>query len=331
MPANPRRGSRPRKRPASRSSERRRRIRERFDTQVDRERRRYSGQAWRLLVRELRDRFLERYLPQGHGWVLELGPGPGRFTPTILSSGARVVAVDLSLPMLRALGRRKPIRSRSTRLRRVRAAGEHLPFQDGTFRAAIALGNILGFSASDGARLLSELARVTRPGGLLILDVASPVAATTDFLESAARTRLLRRVLRDPSYYFLNQVAASSDRTHQPYAPKRWGFFEFDFYTPAGAEEALVAAGFRPVDRMALGAVGAYRERLTTIARREPRVWRNLLELEERVGRRSGVLETGHGFVVAAVRERRSPRTRPQARPQESYRPPRSRAAHVLS
>ncbi len=125
MPANPRRGSRPRKRPASRSSERRRRIRERFDTQVDRERRRYSGQAWRLLVRELRDRFLERYLPQGHGWVLELGPGPGRFTPTILSSGARVVAVDLSLPMLRALGRRKPIRSRSTRLRRVRAAGEH--------------------------------------------------------------------------------------------------------------------------------------------------------------------------------------------------------------
>ncbi|MGA7650442.1 MAG: hypothetical protein WBW40_07050 [Thermoplasmata archaeon] len=179
--------------------------------------------------------------------------------------------------------------------------------------------------------MLSELARVTRPGGLLILDVASPVAATTDFLESAARTRLLRRVLRDPSYYFLNQVAASSDRTHQPYAPKRWGFFEFDFYTPAGAEEALVAAGFRPVDRMALGAVGAYRERLTTIARREPRVWRNLLELEERVGRRSGVLETGHGFVVAAVRERRSPRTRPQARPQESYRPPRSRAAHVLS
>lgn len=281
---------------------RRRRVRTRFDASVRREWRRYEGESWRALVRELRERFLKRHLPRGDGWVLELGPGPGRFTPALLAREARVVAIDFSLPMLRALGRRQAIRPRASRLRRIRGAGELLPFRKGAFRASVALGNILGFSASDGARLLYELARVTRPGGLLILDVASPVGAATDFLEMAAGQRLLPRILRRPGYYFLNEVVRASDRTHQPYAPKRWGFFEFDFYTVVGVERALTQAGFRIIDRMAIAPIAAYRVRLTSIARRERRTWNNLLALEERAGRRAGTLETGHGLVVAAVR-----------------------------
>ncbi len=277
---------------------------------MDRERRRYSGEAWRVLVRELRERFLEHHLPKGRGWVLELGPGPGRFTPTILATGARVVAVDLSLPMLRALRRRTTIRPRSRQFRSVRAAGERLPFGEAVFRCAVVYGNILGFSAGDGPQLLSELARVVKPGGMLVIDVSSPAAATTEFLTSGARDHILLRILRDPDYYFLSGITRPEDRTHQPYAPERMGFFEFDFYTAAGAEAALGAAGFRTVDRMALGSIGAYRDRLTTIARRDRRAWQNLVELEERVGRRPGVLETGHGFVMAAVRQGRVPRTR---------------------
>ena len=290
------------KQTAPTASARRRRIRERFDASVGREWRRYSGDAWRVLVRELRDRFLARHLPKGGGWVLELGPGPGRFTPTVLASGARVAAVDLSLPMLRALGRRAAVRTRSARLRPVRGAGEHLPFRNGAFRAVVAYGNILGFAGSEGAQLLSEIARVVRPGGLLLLDVASPVGSTTEFLEVGARRRFLRRILRNPDYYFLSAILGAGPRGHQPYAPARMGYFEFDFYTVEGADEVLRAAGFSPVDRMALGAIGAFRDRLTTIARREPRTWKNLVEIEEQVGRRPGVLETGHGFVLAARR-----------------------------
>ena len=298
---------------------------------VDRERRRYSGSAWRRLVGELRSRFLTQRLPTGPGWVLELGPGPGRFTPEILGSGARVVAVDLSLPMLRGLGRRLPAQRGGGRLRRVRAAGEHLPFGEGAFRAAVAYGNLLGFAGYDGGRLLGELARVVRPGGVLLLDVASPAAATSEFLSLAAEQRLLRRVLRDPDFFFLTNVASPVDRIHLPYAPKRLQYWEFDFYTPRGAEEALNRSGFRTADRMAVGAIAAYRERIAAIARRDPRAWRNLIATEEKVGRRTGVLEAGHGFVIAAVRDRSRPRRRPRGRPQLSYRTPRSRAAHVLS
>ncbi|HYA70078.1 MAG TPA: class I SAM-dependent methyltransferase [Thermoplasmata archaeon] len=309
---------------------RRRRLRQAFDVRVGREWQRYSGDAWRVLARELRERFVRLHLGKGRGWVLELGPGPGRFTPTILSSKGTVVAVDFSLPMLRALDRRKSLRRGRARLRSVRAAGEHLPFRDGAFRATVALGNLLGFSASDGARLLAEIARVTKPGGLLILDVASPVGAATDFLELTAKHRDLLRVLRRPGYYFLTEVVRDADRTHQPYAPKRWGNWEFDFYTPAGADQVLRSAGFRRVDRMAIAPIGAYRDRLTRSARRDPRAWKTLLAFEEHVGRRAGTLETGHGFVIAALRLPHR-RRRPRARPQVSNRPPRSRAAHVLS
>ena len=234
--------------------------------------------------------------------MLELGPGTGRFTPTVLASGSRVVAADLSLPMLRALGRHAPVQARRHRLARVRAAGEHLPFRNGTFRAAVAYGNILCFAAKDGEHLLAELARVVRPGGCLILDVASPVGATIEFLTIASQRRILHRILRDPEYYFLNAVVGKKERAHQPFDPDRMAYWEFDFYTPAAAEAALAEAGFRTVDRMAVAPLGAYRDRVTTIARRDRRAWTTLVELEERVGRRSGALETGHGFVMAAVR-----------------------------
>ena len=243
--------------------------------------------------------------------MLELGPGPGRFTPAILAAGARVVAVDLSRPMLDSLGRRAAGRQRGSALRPVRGAGEHLPFRVGSFRAAVAYGNILGFSGRGGEQLLAELARTLRPGGVLILDVASPVGAATEFLEGASRQRFLLRILRDPACYFVDEIVQSKGRGHQPYAPERMGYFEFDFYTAHAAEEILSASGFRVIDRMAIAPIGAYRERLTTLARRDRVAWQNLIELEERVGRRPGVLETGHGFTIAALR--RSTKWRPSS------------------
>jgi len=188
-----------------------------------------------------------------------------------------------------------------------------LPFRDGAFRGAVVYGNILGFSAGDGSRLLSELARVVRPGGVLIMDVSSPASATTEFLSNGAQRRFLLRILRDPDRYLLSWIASSKDRAHQPYAPGRMALWEFDFYTAAAAEGALNEVGFRTVDRMAVGAIGAFRDRLTNIARRDRTAWRNLLVLEESIGRRAGMLETGHGFVVAAVRDRSRGRPRSSA------------------
>ena len=100
--------------------------------------------------------------------VLDVGAGTGVSTEELGRSGAFAVGADLSTGMLRA-GRR-------TRPEVPLVAGDalRLPFADGTFDAvtiSFALRNVVDTDAA-----LRELARVTRPGGrLVICEFSSPV------------------------------------------------------------------------------------------------------------------------------------------------------------
>lgn len=93
--------------------------------------------------------------------VLDVGAGTGVSTADLATSGAYVVGLDLSLGMLRA-GRR--VRPEVPLL-----AGDalRLPFPDESFDAvtiSLALRNVVDTEAA-----LREMARVTRPGGRLVV------------------------------------------------------------------------------------------------------------------------------------------------------------------
>jgi hypothetical protein len=166
---------------------------------------------------------------------------------------------------------------------------------------AVALGNIVSFASRDGPRLLKELARVTKPRGRLLADFATPVGATQEFFHQAARHRLLPKILRRRGYYFVDEVLASGI---QRFDPDRLCPWEFKFYTAEQATRDLRRAGFDVVDTMSVGPVARMDDRLISVARHDRRTWESLLEVEERAGRRPGVLETGDGFLVCAVRRR---------------------------
>ncbi|MCI4365873.1 MAG: class I SAM-dependent methyltransferase [Thermoplasmata archaeon] len=275
-------------------------LRRTFDARVDQEWNRYAGEARRLLQRTLRERFLRRHVDATRETLLELGPGPGRFTPLLrqLVRG-RVLALDLSRESLVA-GRRRARRGAGpAQLDFLQGAGEHLPLPSRSVDAVVALGNIVSFAARDGPALLTELHRVLRRKGILVLDFPSPAASIQEFLHLAARGRFLSKVLRRPDYYYFGRVL---DSGYQPYAPARLARWEFQFYTVADATRELSRAGFRAVDAMSVAPLAAHQDRIATIARRERKTWETLLTLEEQVGRRRGMQESGHGFVVAAVR-----------------------------
>ncbi|MCI4344463.1 MAG: class I SAM-dependent methyltransferase, partial [Thermoplasmata archaeon] len=278
----------------------RRQVRRSFDGRVEAEWGRYAGNAQRVLRRTLRERFLTRHLGRSRDIVLELGPGPGRFTSVIRrSTRTCVAAVDLSLASLRSARRRTGRQPARAPIDWIQGAGELLPFRNRTVDAAVVLGNIVNFAAADGPALLQELGRVVKRQGLFVADFASPAGATHEFFHVAAQRRLLRRILRRPNWYFVDQVLRTG---YQPYAPTRLARWEFRFYTVGEVEEELARAGFRAFDAMSIAPVAAFEDRVAAIARREPRTWENLLRTEEKVGRRVGALETGHGFMVAAVR-----------------------------
>jgi len=110
---------------------------------------------------QLAARFVERAQVRAGQRVLDVGCGPGGLTTRLvdlLGAGA-VSAVDPSAPFVAALRERLPgvdVRS---------AAAESLPFPDGSFD--LVLAQLVVHFMADPVAGLSEMARVTRPGGVV--------------------------------------------------------------------------------------------------------------------------------------------------------------------
>jgi len=102
--------------------------------------------------------------------VLDLAAGTGTSTEPFAEAGARVVACDLSIGMLQVGRHRRPD------LAFVAGDALALPFADGSFDAvtiSFGLRNV-----PDVATALTELRRVTRPGGrLVICEFSTPTFA----------------------------------------------------------------------------------------------------------------------------------------------------------
>ncbi|WBB77966.1 demethylmenaquinone methyltransferase [Micromonospora sp. WMMD882] len=130
--------------------------------------------------------------------VLDVGAGTGVSTEELAHSGAYAVGADLSLGMLAA--------GRQVRPRVPLLAGDalRLPFADATFDAvtiSFALRNV-----TDPDAALRELARVTRPGGrLVVCEFSSPTNAAfrTAYLSYLMRSlpAVARAVSSNPDAY----------------------------------------------------------------------------------------------------------------------------------
>jgi len=97
--------------------------------------------------------------------VLDVGCGDGRLSIELARAGARVTAVDRSAVMLRAAVDRAM--AETERIQWVRSDGGSLPFVNGCFDVSVAV-TVLCF-AHDPIAIVREMARVTRPGGRVVL------------------------------------------------------------------------------------------------------------------------------------------------------------------
>lgn len=141
--------------------------------------------------------------------VLDLAAGTGTSAVSFAASGADCVACDFSLGMLRVGNARLAVQDpqgAKTRGRVSFAAGDalRLPFRDESFDAvtiSFGLRNVQGVSEA-----LTEMRRVTRPGGRLVICEFSRI--TIDPVDRLYRRYLTgvlpaiaRRVARNPEAY----------------------------------------------------------------------------------------------------------------------------------
>ncbi len=101
--------------------------------------------------------------------VLDAGAGTGRFTLALEARGFHTIAVDLSQEMLIEARRLSLLQNRP--FRAAQGDVERLPFPDNTFDSVVSIAVLRHFH--HWRELLAELARITRPGGRIIFDMAS--------------------------------------------------------------------------------------------------------------------------------------------------------------
>jgi D-aspartate ligase len=99
--------------------------------------------------------------------ALDVGCGPGLMAAQLASRGIQVTATDSSRAMVGAARRQAERDGFADRVRVQEADAQALPFSSGSFDLVVALG-LLPWVA-DPQRVVTEMARVLRPGGWLIV------------------------------------------------------------------------------------------------------------------------------------------------------------------
>jgi ubiquinone/menaquinone biosynthesis C-methylase UbiE len=118
------------------------------------------GHTVDLLEKDL----IARFLASASGKrALDVGTGTGHFAAWLSGQGARAVGVDISRLLLRVAARKKGMAPL------VQADAEALPFADGAFDAVLSV-TALEFMGNP-AKAVSEMARVCRPGGCMVIGV----------------------------------------------------------------------------------------------------------------------------------------------------------------
>jgi ubiquinone/menaquinone biosynthesis C-methylase UbiE len=118
------------------------------------------------------------------GWkVLEIGSGTGDHTEVILNTKANLTAFDISPSSLEVLRHRHP-----TVARTVIGNMEDMPFHESEFDAVVSCGSL---SYGNPKLSLSEIYRVLKPGGVLI--ILDTLANNPFFTLSRIRHVLLQR------------------------------------------------------------------------------------------------------------------------------------------
>jgi SAM-dependent methyltransferase len=155
-----------------------------FDDYGEREWKRFEDGTTPGPSAAIHTQMLEGYVQPGDR-VLDAGAGPGRFTLELLRLGAHVTALDISPGQLELLRTRVPdveaVLGDITDLSR---------FGDDTFDVTVCYGGPLSYVVDRAERAVAELARVTRPGGHVLVSVmgfGGPVIHFAPILVELAR------------------------------------------------------------------------------------------------------------------------------------------------
>ena len=216
---------------------------------------------------------LEGYVRPGDR-VLDAGCGPGRFTLELLRLGAHVTALDISPGQLELLRARVPdveaVVGDITDLSR---------FPDDAFDVTVCFGGPLSYVLDRAEHAVAELARVTRPGGHVLVSVMGLAGAVLHY--TSILVELVRR----------DGPAKSLEIARTGFLPEAEGYGHLTLQMYLWEElEALLAPHGEVVDGAAAGV-------LPHLEVEEPEIRAVLQEFEEKLAYDAGSRSCGEHII----------------------------------
>ncbi len=133
-------------------------------------------------------------------YFLDAGTGTGRFAIHLAKNGIDVVAIDSSKEMVEIARKKAQREGCQHRIQFIVSDIENLPFKDRSFDGVCSIIVLIHLACRDYA--VSELSRVLKPGGILVLDVPNKL------LSKAYRPfiRVIKKTTFSDYYYSLGEM-----------------------------------------------------------------------------------------------------------------------------
>lgn len=241
----------------------------------------------------LHRRHLERYIKPGDH-VLEVGAGPGRFTIELAKLGATITVCDISSAQLE-LNRwyvQEAGHEQSVAAREVLDIVDLSRFSSEQYDVVVCYGGPLSYVFDRADDAISEMLRVTKPGGYLLLSVMSLVGSARALLPpilAVSRQIGLDLVSKVNTTGDLYGEAAVSGHICHMY---RWSELEALLKRHAGTIVAASASNF-----LSIGNEDALRE-----IEGDPVTWEAFLQWEVDYCREPGALDGGTHIIAVMQR-----------------------------
>lgn len=223
--------------------------------------------------------------------VLDAGAGPGRFTIELARLGARVHVCDLSPGQLEHHRERVSQAGHEGAVvaREVLDICDLSSLASGSFDAVVCFGGPLSYARDRAPDALAELARVTRPGGHVLVSVMSTLGAMRAFLPLVFDEHRLFGPDHTEHVFLTGVLDRETNRGHEM-RMFRWSEIA-ELCAVHGRIVASAAANF-----LTAGADPSLIESLSDDE------WERLLSWERRLCRDPGVLDAGTHILVALER-----------------------------
>jgi SAM-dependent methyltransferase len=242
--------------------------------------------------------FIKRYIKPGDR-VLDAGAGPGRFSIIAAQAGANVTLLDISEKQVELAKQKIAEAGFSGRINEyiVRDICDLSRFQDGNFDLVICFGGALTYVCEKRQKAASELIRVLKPGGVILVSVMSLLGSMVGEAQQPDMPNLQNP---DGGEGLQGIWPVLTTGNLSGVLSRKVGIAHAPMHLFTSEELAALLKGCIILETAASNAAIREFSKVNEQLFADPAVWATVVEMERKLNHQPGLVDSGSHIIMAA-------------------------------